>query len=113
MPYAWIIDKDYFPDEAAPVASNCNAAGVVGPRIAPDDLLTLLRRNPVSGQRFNLFDDDGGLMYAGRIIVTDAAGAPDTDLGEDHFGPLDDFGAPNAGCTYIQYRNAHGNWDTL
>lgn len=28
------------------------------------------------------------------------------------FEPLDDFGTPNAGCTYIQYLQG-GKWSTL
>jgi len=40
---------------------------------------------------FEMFDDDGNRMCAGLAS-------------EEDFGPLDDYGMPNWGCTYIKFR---------
>lgn len=47
---------------------------------------------------FRMFDDDHNLCYEGVCS-------------EESFDPLDDFGMPNAGCTYIQYKKV--TWETL
>jgi hypothetical protein len=44
--------------------------------------------------RFRMYDDDDVLCYEGLANTNDSAAA---------FGPLDDFGTPNAGCTSIFY----------
>jgi hypothetical protein len=89
--YAWRIDKDFIPDGDASEGTNFNAKGVTGPRDASDDLIALLDKG--HGDRFRMYDDDGGLYYGGRIV------------GEyDGFEPLDDFGMPNAGATEIKVR---------
>ena len=44
--------------------------------------------------------DDGELIYEGRYF-----GDPD---GEEAFGPLDDFGMPDSGCTTIEYLSEAG-----
>lgn len=50
--------------------------------------------------RFRMYDD-GVLYYAGRSSTID-------------YDPLDDFGEPNAGCTYIEFWNSDtGKWDVL
>lgn len=54
-------------------------------------------------QRFRLFDDDGVLCYEG--VSNDSES-------EAGFDPLDDYGTPNVGCTYIQYLRG-GKWETL
>lgn len=86
-PYAWIITVDYLDPEAP------NDEGTAGPRDASEDLLDRLRKG--EGYTFRIRDDDGELYYEGRCSEI------------DHFGPLDDFGTPNAGATEILYR--HGN----
>jgi hypothetical protein len=104
--YAWIIDQDHLTEPGAEPGSLAeNAATVTGPGNAPGELLAKLAAG--EGRPFRLFDDDDELYYDGRIISTEGAGS------EDDFGPLDDFGLPNAGCTYIQYKNAQGKWETL
>jgi hypothetical protein len=50
---------------------------------------------------FKMFDDDDNLYYEG--FSTD----------DSSFGPLDNYGTPNAGCTYIQYKNGFGKFETL
>lgn len=98
--YAWIIVNDSTADTAYPEATNMNSRGVVGPHNAPDTLVAQLRKG--KGRAFRMYDDDGELYYSGRII------------GSEEFEPLDDFGAPNAGCTEIRYRNPTTNkWETL
>lgn len=52
-------------------------------------------------QRFRMYDDDNNLCYEGRIWG-DYAG----------FEPLDDFGAPAAGCTRIDLLTGR-KWETL
>ena len=86
--YAWIIDQ------------------IIGPRNAPDDLVAQLKEG--LGIPFRLFDDEDNLCHEGRILVVRDDGT--TDLGEEHFAPLDDFGEPDSGCTYIQYGPP---WETL
>jgi hypothetical protein len=54
------------------------------------------------GERFRMKDDDGQVYYHGRIAGD-----------YDGFEPLDDFGAPNAGCTSIEYRGTNGGWEQL
>ncbi len=48
-----------------------------------------------------MYDDDAELYYTGRIAFTD----PDDAGSELAFGPLWDFGTPNAGAVSIWYRN--------
>ena len=103
MTYAWIIDKDHIKNESEPEGTNCNAKGVCGPRGATEAEIESLKNG--AGTKFRLFDDDNNLYYEGRLL-----GDPES---EDGFGPLDDFGMPNAGCTYIEYKNANGKWEML
>ena len=93
--YGWKITQDYI---------DTDAAGIIGPRAISDkDRLYL---DGGRGHRFRLYDDDGGLCYAGLFV-----GDPDS---EDGFGPLDDFGEPNAGAVRIDYYNRETRrWATL
>ena len=94
----WTISVDHFPDADAAPGTNCNAVGIVGPRSATmthDEIM----KHPES-RAFRMLDDDGELMYSGRIV------------GGDGFEPLDNFGTPNAGATEIQY-HVNGRWETL
>ncbi len=91
--YAWRIDRDYIPEEGAPEGTNCNAPGVTGPRNAPDHLVVALDAG--EGDKFRLYDDDGELYYAGRIVGD-----------YDGFEPVDDFGEPNAGALQISGHNS-------
>jgi hypothetical protein len=106
-PYAWIIDKDHIAVEVEPEGTNMNALGVIGPRDAPEDLILRLKHG--EGRLFRMYDDDGELYYSGRILVE----VPDSwALQDEHFGPLYDFGGPNAGCTEIRYKQGK-SWVTL
>jgi hypothetical protein len=54
--------------------------------------------------KFKLYDDDGNLHYEGRMH-------PDCDS-MDAFDPLDDYGMPNVGCTYMMILE-EGKWNIL
>lgn len=95
--YAWVIDRDHLDD------GQDSEVGVSGPSTASNVLLVQLKQRG-AGTKFRMRDDDGILYYEGRILIDG-----DED-GEELFGPLEDFGMPNAGCTEIQYRNNDGEW---
>ena len=90
--YAWIITKDHLGD---------NEEGTTGPRAATEEDLARLKAG--EGNTFRMYDDDGELYYTGRLVVS---GDLTYDDEEACFGPLDDYGTPNAGCTSIRW---HGH----
>lgn len=84
--YRWIIDIDYY---------DGTSKGVEGPRNLDESI-------PFE-EKFKMYDDDGNLIYTGRI-------------GGDYSGfePIDDYGMPNFGCTEIHYKNKKtGEWRVL
>ena len=94
--YAWVITTDEIGEG--------EDEGVIGPR-GTRFTREFIENHPRS-RRFRMFDGDGQLYYQGVFI----------DLNEQHsmFEPLDDFGAPNAGCTSIEYQDANtGEWERL
>ena len=104
--YACIIDvylqfdednEDEFP----------SSVGTCGPSRAPESLLERLRTSG-DGQVFRMLFDESDVCYVGRFLSTSAS----TDLGCEAFGPLDDFGGPNIGCTMIEYLQ-DGEWVEL
>jgi hypothetical protein len=93
--YGWIITRDMF--------TGGDDMGVTGPQWIATDIK--LRLEAGEGRNFRLKDDDGNVCYYGRYI------GPDT---EELFGPLDDFGEPNAGCTMIEYLvEATHDWEII
>jgi len=51
--------------------------------------------------KFRMYDDDDQCYYEGYCE-------------EEEFDPLDDYGAPNAGCAYIKYYNKEKKeWEVL
>ncbi len=113
--YGWIITKDHIADPDAEPGTNANAVGVMGPRnlnLGDDhtkDRATL--QNHPNRQHFKMYDDDGELYYEGFFV---ALGPEDEMHGEEEFGPLEDFGTPNAGAVRIDYRNKQtGKYETL
>tara|TARA_R100000306_G_scaffold59701_1_gene58984 strand:+ start:31 stop:321 length:291 start_codon:yes stop_codon:yes gene_type:complete len=92
--YRWVITKDHFYDASEP--GDTSAVGVQGPRGSDGNL----KSNP---QRFSLYCDDGECMAEGMLYSTDAA----HNYEEAVFGPLDDFGTPNWGCSAIKI---DGEW---
>ncbi len=85
----WTITKDHIDDG--------RSVGTVGPRSATLSAAEIIKQ----GCHFRMYDDDGNLYYGGYSLC-------DSD-----FGPLWDFGMPNAGCTGIKYRNASGKYEWL
>lgn len=90
--YGWLITKDTDPIS--------NMAGKAGPRRLSTEKLAALQRG--EGLQFKMYDDDDNLCYGGIYN-----GPHDQDM----FGPLDDFGHPNYGCTRIDYL-INGKWTT-
>ena len=96
MEHGWLITRDYTADEYS------NAKGVCGPsttHYTPGDI----KHHP-DAREFRLLDDDGNLMARGLYVGDD---------GEDIFSPLDDYAEAMWGCTQIQYKNKHGEWETI
>lgn len=93
--YGWLITHDYLE------GPQHGCEGVWGPNQTP------FSRDDIKhhGRPFLLKDGDGEILYQG-LFLGDASS-------EEGFGPLDDFGEPNAGCTVIEYRNSSGKWEQL
>jgi hypothetical protein len=124
--YAWIITEDLYADEEYPEGTNMNAPGVAGPHDATDEQIELARKE---GFVFRMLDDDGNVMYKGRLYIEpgNMGGSPEAVTYPDFnrpvcrwavdeeagFGPLNDFGTPNAGATEIQYRSTNINGDRV
>jgi hypothetical protein len=100
-PYAWVITRDHLAENDAGFDSEVGVSGPGRPP-APPELearIALMRDSGIAipgVHEFRMYDDDGELYYTGLF-------AGDADS-EDGFGPLDDFGRPNAGATEIKYR---------
>jgi hypothetical protein len=100
--HGWTITKDHLFADCLLVSEAVepqfrDRTGLVGPSDATasrDQIIEL-------GKEFQMLDDDGNIIYSGF------------NLGRDDFAPLDDFGAPDAGCTQIQYRNVDGYFETI
>jgi hypothetical protein len=90
--HGWIITKDIIED------GKCN--GTMGPSNIAPEISDRLKKG--EGTKFRLFDDDGELYAEGLQIEGDS----------DGFGPLDDFGMPNWGCTDLK-QFINGKWETL
>lgn len=112
---AFIITKDKIADTDSTEGTNGNAKGLTGPRNASESDVARLKAG--EGVRFRMLDDDGEIYYYGLWL--EESDADDGYGGEPEFSPLDCFGAPNAGCTEIQYdygqRDAKGKvvWESL
>lgn len=100
-----MIDQDHLSGPGAESANPAeDAAGVMGPRDAPDWMVDALKNPSLrhSDQDFRIYgfkmyDGDQILYYTGRLITDEG------DTEEACFGPLDDYGRPNAGCAEIRY----------
>ena len=115
--YAWIITEDLLADEDEPEGTYLNASGVAGPSDATEEQIEKAKK----GFLFRMFDDDGNVYYKGRLYIEpgnmggnpEAVSYPEFNRPvcrwavdeEAGFGPLNDFGMPNAGATEIQYRS--------
>lgn len=111
---AFIITRDLIADEEDREAypdgqSNFHAVGLIGPRSASEKDEARLQAG--EGIPFRLLDDDGEVYYYGRRLEeSDADRFYDM---EPELAPLDCFGAPNAGCTIQEERNADGKWEAI
>ena len=88
----WTITEDHIEDG--------RSVGTRGPRSVTLSTEEIIEQ----GFPFKLYDDDGNLYYEGYSTTKDD---------ESAFGPLWNFGMPNAGCSYIQYKGKSGNYETL
>lgn len=107
--YAWIIDRDHLTGPGGEFANpNEDEKGVMGPRDADvaggsyEDNKAELTRNYKAHNQFRMYDDDGILYYTGTLYHD---GEPDE---EACYGPLGDFGMPNAGAVLIKYTGQPG-----
>jgi len=94
--YGWIIDS-----EAAPADQLPSRAGLTGPGNLSPEIQSQLAAG--AGAKFRMLGADGDVCFEGRYIGPDDA---------RQFGPLDDLGAPDAGCTSIEYM-VDGRWTPL
>lgn len=116
--YAWIITHVNTKDLGDDMADE---KGTVGPHDASDEMIADLKAG--KGHAFRMSDDDGIWYYRGRIVFVEGeapvarvitmnpgekpiavvCGGLSGDEEAD-FGPLWDFGTPNAGAVNLQYR---------
>lgn len=113
--YAWIIDKDhlytgqdYLTDETGTVGPyNANVA--TGHDYEREDYAgnkAELTANYQHRHQFRMYDDDQELYYTGTLFWN---GEPFPDE-EAAYGPLADYGTPNAGAVFIAYTDKP-EWD--
>lgn len=102
-PYAWIIDQDHLDLSETLGPDFSNEKGVMGPRDANvtggtyEENKAELERNYKAHNQFKMYDDDGELYYTGTLYHDGEADE------EACYGPLGDFGMPNAGAVLITY----------
>jgi hypothetical protein len=94
--YAWFITIDNVTEDGDDLPTR---VGWAGPSTATEEEAEKAK----NGRAFRMLDDDGNDCYHGRIWTADGPGS------EWDFGPLDDLGRPDAGCTEIQYYE-DGKW---
>lgn len=94
--HGWVITKDHISDG--------EEEGTMGPSDTPLQEADIRAK----GTPFRMYDDDDNLYYEGRFLALE-----DEEDPEAEFAPLEDFGTPNAGCTYIKYRSKDGKWRIL
>lgn len=94
----WIIEKEHDERGDWPTLSKVVRKVKVLSRTYKAD------RDNTCTVKFRLYDDDGILYYEGRMN--------DWEWENNPFGPLDDYGMPNSGCTELRYKK-EGKWETL
>jgi hypothetical protein len=98
--YAWVIDTDHLYDPTID-DPEWDRAGTMGPRDITDEQEKALDSG--KGYVFKMYDDDKEKYYTGRIVA-------DKMDEEACYGPLGDFGMPNAGAVEIRYMG-HPEWN--
>ena len=98
---AWIITKDYLHEESPEDFPKSN----VGVQSKTWEMWSNFHPDRPR-YAFKMYDDDGKPYYAGLCSSND----------DDYaFGPLEDFGEPNDGCSYIEYFDRFNTkkWEVL
>ncbi|MEU4511696.1 hypothetical protein AB0G05_19570 [Nonomuraea wenchangensis] len=99
--YGWIITEDHCG------GSYKGRLRLIGTPAEKIDLEVRLRSEG-EGTPFLIYDGDGTLDYAGRIVVPDGE-----EGGKLWFAPLD-WAKANSGSAEIRYHNAdNGKWEVL
>jgi hypothetical protein len=107
--YAWIITRDFISDDTPYErwGKDSVPVNISGPHGATPEQIA---KAASGGAPFKIYDDDGIKYYEGRFWADDGSGSNSGDA----FGPLDDYGTPNAGAVTIKYRNPGTRiWETL
>ena len=106
---AFIITKDHI--------EKGRAEGTMGPRGISKENVEKLKALSGDGDdsaamrsdrrrgHFKMYDDDGEIYYEGFWFDHTGEGDP--------FEPLDCYGMPNAGCTYLEMRNKEGIYSVV
>jgi hypothetical protein len=98
--YAWKITRNY--ESAGDSRKPWGPGGLPAEIKSPNDI------DWTGAEKFRLLDDDGNIYCAGLHVEGDI------DSCACGFGPLDDWGRPNFGCTEIQYLDEKtGEYRTL
>lgn len=93
--YAWIITKDFITDPS----HDTDDAGTHGP--SQVQLTEEQIKNHPDARQFRMYDSENILTYEGLFVGGN---------GNEMYGPLEDFGEANAGCTSIHYQSPSGEW---
>lgn len=107
----WVITKDNHADASAPIGTNANAVSLMGPRGCPTDTTPLtLRFRLLVDQDEGEKAEESPVIYEGYMLPWDQH-----DDNSDGFEPLDNFGAPNFGCAFLEYwkPGKGGGWTML
>lgn len=92
---SWVITVDHIAIDGAPPGTNSNAVGITGPYNSSLETADEIRNHP-DRVHFKMYDDDNNLCYSGYYVIGDD---------ENWFAPLDHYGMPNAGCSYMRIRD--------
>ena len=87
----WLITKDYIDNDNRTIQSADFNANIFA---------------KAKHVQFKVYDDDGELYYRGLMSEKQF------DTCDKVFEPLD-WAAYDSGCTAMQYKRLHGNWEVL
>lgn len=104
--YAWIIDEDHL-DLDSVLGEGADDSGTIGPRDSKGNTRDELIEKYQNRHQFRMYDDDGELYYTGTLFWD---GDPNSPAEHQVYGPLGDFGTPNAGAVTITYAG-RPEWD--